>query len=154
MILKQFYLQCLAHASYVVGDEATGAAAVIDPQRDTDQYIAFAAERALAIKYVFLTHLHADFVAGHLELRDRVGAAIYLGAAAKAGYAFTPVHDSDIVEFGRVRLKMLETPGHTPESISIVVYDLNASDAQPQAVLTGDTLFIGDVGRPDLRAAL
>jgi rhodanese-related sulfurtransferase len=89
-----------------------------------------------------------------LELRDRVGATIYLGAAAKAGYAFTPLHDGGILEFGRVRLKILETPGHTPESISIVVYDLNVSDAQPHAVLTGDTLFIGDVGRPDLRAAL
>ncbi len=154
MILKQFYLPCLAHASYVIGDEATGTAVVVDPQRDTDQYIAFAAEYGLTIKHVFLTHLHADFVAGHLELRDRVGAKIYLGAAAKAGYAFTPLHDGDILEFGRVRLKVLETPGHTPESISIVVYDLNASDAQPYAVLTGDTLFIGDVGRPDLRAAL
>ena len=127
---------------------------MVDPQRDTDQYIAFAAEHALKIKHVFLTHLHADFVAGHLELRDRVGAKIYLGAAAKAAYAFTPLHDGDILEFGRVRLKVLETPGHTPESISIVVYDLNASDTQPHAVLTGDTLFIGDVGRPDLRAAL
>ena len=154
MILKQFYLPCLAHASYLIGDEATGAAAVIDPQRDIDQYIAFAAEHALSIKYVFLTHFHADFVAGHLELRDRVGATIYLSAAAKAGYAFTPVDDGGILEFGRIRLKILETPGHTPESISIVVYDLNASDTQPQAVLTGDTLFIGDVGRPDLRAAL
>lgn len=154
MLFKQFYLPCLAHASYVIGDEQTGTAAVVDPQRDTDQYIAFADEHALKIKHVFLTHLHADFVAGHLELRDRVGATIYLGAAAKAKYAFTPLHDSDIVEFGRVRLKILETPGHTPESISILVYDLNASDAQPHAVLTGDTLFIGDVGRPDLRAAL
>jgi hydroxyacylglutathione hydrolase len=154
VILKQFYLPCLAHASYLIGDEATGAAAVVDPQRDIDQYVSFAAEHALAIKCVFLTHLHADFVAGHLELRDRVGATIYLGAAAKAGYAFTPARDGDILEFGRVRLAMLETPGHTPESISIVVYDLNASDTQPQAVLTGDTLFIGDVGRPDLRAAL
>ena len=154
MIFKQFYLPCLAHASYLIGDEATGTAAVVDPQRDTDQYLAFAAERGLQIKHVFLTHLHADFVAGHLELRDRVGATIYLGAAAKASYAFTPLHDGDVVEFGRVRLKALETPGHTPESISILVYDLNASDAQPHAVLTGDTLFIGDVGRPDLRAAL
>src|SRR5208282_216476 len=94
------------------------------------------------------------FVAGHLELRDSVGATIYLGAAAKAAYAFTPLRDGDILEFGRVRLTALETPGHTPESISIVVYDLNASDTQPQAALTGDTLFIGDVGRPDLRAAL
>ncbi|HVB36822.1 MAG TPA: rhodanese-like domain-containing protein [Candidatus Acidoferrales bacterium] len=154
MIFKQFYLPCLAHASYLIGDEETGTAAVVDPQRDTDQYIAFAAEHGLKIKHVFLTHLHADFVAGHLELRDRAGAKIYLGAAAKAGYAFTPVRDGDILEFGRVRLKMLETPGHTPESISIVVYDLNASDTQPHAVLTGDTLFVGDVGRPDLRVAL
>ena len=154
MIFKQFYLPCLAHASYIIGDEGTGTAAVVDPQRDTDQYIAFAAEHALEIKHVFLTHLHADFVAGHLELRDRVGATIYLGAAAKAGYAFTPLRDGEILEFGRVRLKALETPGHTPESICIVVYDLEGSDTQPQAVLTGDTLFIGDVGRPDLRAAL
>jgi hydroxyacylglutathione hydrolase len=154
VIFKQFYLPCLAHASYLIGDEATGTAAVVDPQRDTDQYIAFAAEHALKIKHVFLTHLHADFIAGHLELRDRVGATIYLGATAKAGYAFTALGDGDILEFGRVRLKALETPGHTPESISIVVYDLDASDAQPYAVLTGDTLFIGDVGRPDLRVAL
>jgi hydroxyacylglutathione hydrolase len=154
VILKQFYLPCLAHASYVIGDEETGTAAVIDPQRDTDQYIAFAAEHALKIKHVFLTHFHADFIAGHLELRDRVGASIYLGAAAKAAYAFTPLRDGDNLEFGHVRLKVLETPGHTPESISIVVYDLHTSDIEPHAVLTGDTLFIGDVGRPDLRAAL
>jgi len=154
MILKQFYLPCLAHASYIIGDEETRTAAVVDPQRDTEQYIGFAVEHALTIKHVFLTHLHADFVAGHLELRDRVGARIYLGAAAKAAYAFTPLHDGDILEFGRVRLKALETPGHTPESISIVVYDLKATDTQPYAVFTGDTLFIGDVGRPDLRAAL
>ena len=154
MIFKQFYLPCLAHASYLVGDESTGTAAVVDPQRDTDQYTAFAAEHRLKIQHVFLTHLHADFVAGHLELRDLVGAKIYLGAAAKAAYAFTPLHDGDTVEFGRVLLKILETPGHTPESISIIVYDLNASDTQPHAVLTGDTLFIGDVGRPDLRVAL
>jgi len=154
VIFKQFYLPCLAHASYIIGDEQTGTAAVVDPQRDTDQYIAFAAEHALKIKHVFLTHLHADFVAGHLELRDRAGAAIYLGAAAKAAYPFTPLRDGAILEFGCVRLKVLETPGHTPESISIVVYDLSSSDTQPYAVLTGDTLFIGDVGRPDLRAAL
>ncbi|MDP9338418.1 MAG: MBL fold metallo-hydrolase [Acidobacteriota bacterium] len=154
MIFKQFYLQCLAHASYIIGDEQTGTAAVVDPQRDVDQYISFAGEHALKIQHVFLTHLHADFVAGHLELRDRVGATIYLGAAAKAEYAFTPMRDGDTVEFGRVRLKVLETPGHTPESISIVVYDLSSSGTNPHAILTGDTLFIGDVGRPDLRAAL
>ncbi len=154
MILKQFYLPCLAHASYMIGDEETGTAAVVDPQRDTDQYVAFAVEHALTIQHVLLTHLHADFVAGHLELRDRVGARIYLGAAAKAAYAFTPLRDGDTLEFGRVRLKSLETPGHTPESISIVVYDLKATHTHPHAVLTGDTLFIGDVGRPDLRTAL
>jgi len=154
VILKQFYLPCLAHASYLIGDEATGTAAVVDPQRDTDHYIAFASEHGLSIRHVFLTHLHADFVAGHLELRDRVGATIYLGSTAKTAYAFTPLHDGDILEFGRVRLKALETPGHTPESVSILVYDLSASDTLPHAVLTGDTLFIGDVGRPDLRVAL
>jgi hydroxyacylglutathione hydrolase len=152
--LKQFYLPCLAHASYIVGDEETGAAVVIDPQRDIEQYIAFADQHGLKIKHVFLTHLHADFVAGHLELRDRVGAAICLGAAAKAEYAFTPFNDGEVLEFGRIRLKVLATPGHTPESISIVIYDLSAGSTEPHAVLTGDTLFIGDVGRPDLRAAL
>jgi glyoxylase-like metal-dependent hydrolase (beta-lactamase superfamily II)/rhodanese-related sulfurtransferase len=154
VIFKQFYLPCLAHASYIVGDEQTGTAVVVDPQRDIDQYLAFAAEKSLAIKYVFLTHLHADFVAGHLELRDRVGATICLGAAAKTGYSFKAFADGNELEFGRIRLKVLETPGHTPESISILVYDLNASTERPYAVLTGDTLFIGDVGRPDLRAAL
>jgi hydroxyacylglutathione hydrolase len=154
VIFKQFYLPCLAHASYVIGDDETGTAAVVDPQRDIDQYTAFAAEHRLRIKHVFLTHLHADFLAGHLELRDLVGATIYLGAAAKAEYAFTPLRDGETLEFGRVRLKILETPGHTPESISILVFDLNANDRQPHSVLTGDTLFIGDVGRPDLRAAL
>jgi hydroxyacylglutathione hydrolase len=154
VIFKRFYLPCLAHASYVVGDEETGTAAVIDPQRDTDQYIAFAAEHRLKIRHVFLTHLHADFVAGHLELAKHSGATIYLGAAAKAQYAFTPVGDGATVELGHVRFEILETPGHTPESISLVVYDLSRRDEKPYAVLTGDTLFVGDVGRPDLRAAL
>ena len=154
MVFKQFYLNCLAHASYVIGDEETGIAAVVDPQRDIAQYLAFASEHKLQIKHVFLTHLHADFVAGHLEFRDRVGAAIYLGARAQAEYRFTPLADGDLVEFGKVRLKALETPGHTPESISILIYDLARSQTEPQAVLTGDTLFIGDVGRPDLRVAL
>jgi hydroxyacylglutathione hydrolase len=154
MILRQFYLNCLAHASYLVGDEQTHTAAVVDPQRDIDQYLDFAAQHGLRIAHVFLTHLHADFIAGHLELRDRAGAAIYLGAAARAEYAFTPLHDGDRVEMGRVRLQAIETPGHTPESISIAVYDLDRSDTAPHAVLTGDTLFVGDVGRPDLRAAL
>ena len=154
MILKQFYLGCLAHASYLIGDEGTGTAAVVDPQRDVGIYLAFAAEHKLTIKHVFLTHLHADFVAGHLELRDQIGVTIYLGAKAQAEYKFTPLGDGAAVEFGRVRMKALETPGHTPESISIAVFDLDKSDKEPHAVLTGDTLFVGDVGRPDLRAAL
>src|SRR5471030_3265848 len=153
MVLHQFYLNCLAHASYLVGDEQTGTA-VVDPQRDIAQYLAFADEHDLRIAHVILTHLHADFIAGHLELRDRAGATIYLGAAAKAEYAFTPLHDGDLIEFGQVRLKALETPGHTPESVSLVVYDLARSATEAYAVLTGDTLFVGDVGRPDLRAAL
>src|SRR5216110_2123598 len=154
MILHQFYLNCLAHASYVIGDEESRIAAVVDPQRDIDQYLAFAEQHGLRIAHVFLTHLHADFIAGHLELRDRAGATIYLGAAASAEYAFTPLADGDRIELGRVRLQALETPGHTPESVSIAVYDLDRSDTDPHAVLTGDTLFVGDGGRPDLRAAL
>jgi hydroxyacylglutathione hydrolase len=154
MILQQFYLNCLAHASYLIGDESTRTAAVVDPQRDIDQYVAFAERHGLRIAHVFLTHLHADFIAGHLELRDRARATIYLGAKAKAEYAFHPLDDGDVVEMGRVRLRALETPGHTPESISIEVYDLDRSASAPHAVLTGDTLFVGDVGRPDLRAAL
>jgi hydroxyacylglutathione hydrolase len=154
LLFKQFYLNCLAHASYLIGDEQSRTAAVIDPQRDIQQYLSFAAEHDLQIKHVFLTHLHADFVAGHLELRDRVGATIYLGARARAEYRFTPLADGAVVEFGNLRLKALETPGHTPESISILVYDLARSASDPHAVLSGDTLFVGDVGRPDLRAAL
>jgi glyoxylase-like metal-dependent hydrolase (beta-lactamase superfamily II)/rhodanese-related sulfurtransferase len=154
MLLKQFYLNCLAHASYLIGDGETRTAVVVDPQRDIERYLEFAAENNLQIKHVILSHLHADFIAGHLELRDRVGAAIYLGAKAQAEYRFTPLADGSVVEFGRVRLKALETPGHTPESISILVYDLDRSGSEPYAVLTGDTLFVGDVGRPDLRASL
>src|SRR5262245_30577105 len=154
MIFKQFYLGCLAHASYLVGDETSRTAAVVDPQRDIDRYLAFASENNLEIRHVFLTHFHADFVAGHLELRDRLGVTIYLGAAAQAEYKFVPLHDGDSIEFGQVRLTALETPGHTAESISILVYDLSKSTVTPYAVLTGDTLFVGDVGRPDLRVAL
>ena len=159
MILKQFYLPCLAHASWTLMLEIALFRHAAAPWLTRNAmhrpvHCVYRRTRAQDRVIVFLTHLHADFVAGHLELRDRVGAKIYLGAAAKAGYAFTPVRDGDILEFGQVRLKILETPGHTPESISILVYDLNASDTQPHAVLTGDTLFIGDVGRPDLRGAL
>ena len=150
MLLKQFYLNCLAHASYLVADERTGVAAVVDPQRDIGQYLALAEAQGLRIEHVILTHLHADFIAGHLELRDRTGASIYLGAAAQAEYVFTPLRDGDLIELGRVRLAALETPGHTAESISLAVYDLDRSATSPYAVMTGDTLFVGDVGRPDL----
>src|SRR5687768_17881188 len=136
MILKQYYLNCLAHASYLIGDQSSGTAVVVDPQRDIDAYLDDASRNGLTIRHVFLTHFHADFLAGHLELRDRTGATIYLGAAARAEYAFTPLGDGDAVEFGRVRLRALETPGHTPESISLMVYDLDRSDDEPQAVLT------------------
>ncbi len=154
MVLKQYYLGCLAHASYLVADEEAGIAAVVDPQRDVDGYVADAEAHGCRIEHVLLTHLHADFLAGHLELRDRVGARIYLGARAETEYAFTPLADEDALDLGRVRLVALETPGHSPESISILVYDLDTDEERPRAVLTGDTLFIGDVGRPDLRASL
>ena len=154
MILEQFYLGCLAHASYLVGDKESGEAAVVDPQRDVDVYVERARELELRIGHVFLTHFHADFVAGHLELRDREGAQIYLGARASAEYEFTPLADGEAVQLGRVRLEVAETPGHSPESISILIYDLAQDELRPHAVLTGDTLFVGDVGRPDLRASL
>ncbi|MGC2161460.1 MAG: MBL fold metallo-hydrolase [Silvibacterium sp.] len=154
MILKQYYLGCLAHASYLLGDEESGTAVVVDPQRDIEQYLADAERLGLKIQHVFLTHFHADFVAGHLELRDRCGATIYLGARAKAEYAFVAMKDGDSLDFPGMRLQVLETPGHTIESISILVFDLKKDAAKPYAVLTGDTLFIGDVGRPDLRASL
>lgn len=154
MILKQYYLGCLAHASYLIADKDASVAAIVDPQRDIDQYLADAAELGVRIEHVFLTHFHADFVAGHLELHDRTGAMIHLGARAAADYPFTPAKDGDVIWLGDVRLQILETPGHTPEGISILVFDTAKDDTAPHAVLTGDTLFIGDVGRPDLMASI
>src|SRR5579872_4081709 len=154
MFFRQYYLGCLAHASYLIADEASHTATVVDPQRDIAQYLADAEEHGFAIRHVFLTHFHADFLAGHLELRDRCGAAIHLGAQAKAEYSFVPMKDGDTLDFPGLRLQVLETPGHTIESISILVFDLAKDKTKPHAVLTGDTLFIGDVGRPDLRASL
>lgn len=154
MKLQQYYLACLAHASYLIADDKTKVAAIVDPQRDVDQYLKDAEAGGYQIKYVFLTHFHADFIAGHIELRDRTGAQIYLGARAEAEYEFVHARDGATVEFGDVRLQILETPGHTPEGISILVFDLAKDARQPQAVLTGDTLFIGDVGRPDLMASI
>ena len=154
MFLKQYYLGCLAHASYLIADEASGTAIVVDPQRDIQQYIDDANRLGVQIRHVFLTHFHADFLAGHLELRDRCGADIRLGSQAQAEYEFIPMKDGDTLDFPGLRLQILETPGHTIESISILVFDLQKSHDKPYAVLTGDTLFIGDVGRPDLRASL
>jgi len=154
VILKQYYLGCLAHASYLLGDEASSTAIIVDPQRDIQQYLADAEKSCLQIRHVFLSHFHADFVAGHLELRDRCGAAIHLGSRAQAEYAFVAMKDGDRLDFPGLRVQVLETPGHTIESISILVFDLQKDVAVPYAVLTGDTLFIGDVGRPDLRASL
>lgn len=154
MILKQYYLGCLAHASYLLGDEESSTAIVVDPQRDVQQYMDDAGALGLRIRHVFLSHFHADFIAGHLELRDRCGATIHLGARGQAEYAFVPMQDGDTLEFPGLHLEVLETPGHTIESISILVFDRKSNSSAPYAVLTGDTLFIGDVGRPDLRASL
>jgi len=154
MNIRQYYLACLSHASYLITDEKTKTAAVVDPQRDIDQYIADAKTGGYTIKHVFLTHFHADFIAGHIELRDRAGATIHLGRRAEAEFTCEKMKTGDTVEFGDARLEILETPGHTPEGISILVYDLAKSAEEPLAVLTGDTLFIGDVGRPDLLASV
>ncbi len=147
MMFEQFYLGCLAHASYLIG--SNGEAAVVDPQRDVDQYIARAEAAGLRIKYVIETHLHADFVSGHIELAKRTGAEIVFGVRAGATFPHRAVRDGDVLRVGDVELKILETPGHTPEGICIVVTD-RANPAAPEKILTGDTLFIGDVGRPDL----
>lgn len=154
MIFKQYYLGCLAHASYLLGDEASSTAVIVDPQRDIHQYLADAETFGLQIRHVFLTHFHADFIAGHLELRDRCKATIHLGSRAEAQYGFVPMEDGDTLALPAMRLQVLHTPGHTIESISILVFDIEKNADAPLAVLTGDTLFIGDVGRPDLRASL
>src|ERR1700681_2160654 len=162
MYFEQFYLTCLSHASYMIGSE--GEAAVVDPQRDVDIYLKAADEQNLTIRHIFETHLHADFVSGHKELAARTGARIYIGAQANAEFPHVPLTDSFEVRMGAVWIRALETPGHTPESVCLVITDEEESSesksserksseckaAQPCAVLTGDTLFIGDVGRPDL----
>lgn len=147
MYFQQFYLGCLAHASYLIGSH--GEAAVVDPQRDVEQYIEEASKNSLSIRYVIETHLHADFVSGHLELAKKTGAKVVCGEKANAQFEHFPLGDGDEIRMGKVRLQIMETPGHTPESISIVLFDEEQS-TDPVAVLTGDTLFIGDVGRPDL----
>ena len=147
MYFEQFYLGCLAHASYMLASE--GEAVVVDPQRDVDLYLKAAAEHRCTIRHIFETHLHADFVSGHRELAARTGASIYIGAQAGATFPHVDVHDGFELKFGKASIRVLETPGHTPESVCLVITDEEKS-SQPWAVLTGDTLFIGDVGRPDL----
>ncbi|HXZ30648.1 MAG TPA: rhodanese-like domain-containing protein [Terriglobales bacterium] len=147
MYFEQFYLGCLAHASYLLASK--GEAVVVDPQRDVDLYLKAAKERGVQIRHIFETHLHADFVSGHRELADRTGATIYIGARAGATFPHIDMHDGFELRVGNILIRTLETPGHTPESVCLVITDLEKSP-DPWAVLTGDTLFIGDVGRPDL----
>ncbi|MGC1651112.1 MAG: rhodanese-like domain-containing protein [Candidatus Sulfotelmatobacter sp.] len=147
MYFEQFYLGCLAHASYLLASD--GEAVVVDPQRDVELYLKAAADHGLTIRHIFESHLHADFVSGHRELAARTGATIYIGAQAGATFPHVSVTDGFQLKFGQASIRVLETPGHTPESICMVVTDEEKS-SEPWAVLTGDTLFIGDVGRPDL----
>lgn len=150
IVFHQFYLGCLAHASYLIGDPESKTAFVVDPQRDVDQYIDDAKTNGLKITHVFLTHIHADFVAGHLELARRTGAQICMGPKAETSFKLKRVKEGDALDFGRLQIKTLDTPGHTPEHITILVYDQKKDSSKPYAALTGDCLFIGDVGRPDL----
>jgi hydroxyacylglutathione hydrolase len=150
MIFKQYYLPTLSHASYFIGDEESRVAIVVDPQRDVGQYVDEAEKHSLTIAYVFLTHFHADFVAGHLELHNQTDAKICLGFQAQADYPFQTFADGESITCGALRIQVLETPGHSPESISLLVFDRHTNIDQPYAILTGDALLIGDVGRPDL----
>ena len=147
VVVEQFFLGCLAHASYLVA--SGGEAAVIDPQRDVDIYIEAAAKKGWTIRHIVETHLHADFVSGHHELAERTGARIYLGQGSGATFPHIAVKDGDTIQFGNCRFDFLSTPGHTLESVCTVMTDL-ANPTRPKAVFTGDTLFVGDVGRPDL----
>ena len=153
MIFEQYYLECLSQASYLIIDETTGRAVVVDPRRDIEQYLESAREHGAAIELVIETHFHADFVSGHLELAKATGAQIAFGARANPEFVARALHDGERISLGQVTLEILETPGHTPELISIVVYE-RPDDTVPYGVLTGDTLFIGDVGRPDLLSSL
>jgi glyoxylase-like metal-dependent hydrolase (beta-lactamase superfamily II)/rhodanese-related sulfurtransferase len=153
MKFNQYYLECLSHASYLIGDESTGRAVVIDPQRDVAEYIADAKEGGMKIELVIETHFHADFLSGHLELAQATGAKIVYSSVAQPEFDFMSVEDGERYSLGEVTLEFRHTPGHTPESMSIVIYE-HADDTEPYGVLTGDTLFIGDVGRPDLLASI
>jgi hydroxyacylglutathione hydrolase len=153
MIFKQYELGCLSLFSYLIGDESTGRAVVIDPQRDVSQYVADAEAASLHIERVIETHFHADFLSGHLELAAATGAAVSFGDEARADFPIDGLAHGQRLSLGDVVLEIRHTPGHTPESISIVVWD-HANDSAPWAVFTGDTLFIGDVGRPDLLTSI
>ena len=152
LFFRQYSLECLSLFSYLIGDTTTGRAVVVDPQRDISEYLADAAEHGLTIERVLETHFHADFLSGHLELAAATGATIGYGSAAEPDFDFEPLEDGQRISLGEVELEIRHTPGHTPESISIVVYE--QAGAEPWAVLTGDTLFIGDVGRPDLLTSI
>jgi len=147
MYFEQFYLGCLAHASYMLASE--GEAVVVDPQRDVEIYLKAAEANQVSIRHILKTHLHADFVSGHHELAARTGARIYIGEQAQATFPHTAMRDGFQLQAGKIRITALATPGHTPESMCFVVTDEEKSSS-PWAVLTGDTLFLGDVGRPDL----
>ena len=147
MHFKQFYLGCLSHASYYLG--SAGEAVIIDPQRDVQQYIDEAEANGERIKYIIETHSHADFVSGHVELAAKTGAEIIYGQRANTQFPTHKVKDGDELNVGNVKLRFLETPGHTPEGITIVAENADEPD-EPRKMFTGDTLFIGDVGRPDL----
>src|ERR1700728_2143800 len=149
MIFTQHYLDCLSQGSYLIGDESTGRAVVVDPRRDVDVYLTEAAEHGLQIERVIETHIHADFLTGHLELAAATGAQISYSEEADLEFPVQPLRDGQRISLGEVTLEILATPGHTPESISVVVYE-HPDDEVPYGVLTGDTLFVGDVGRPDL----
>ena len=153
MKFTQYYLECLSHASYLIGDETTGRAVVVDPQRDVSEYLADAAELGMTIELVIETHFHADFLSGHLELAEATGARIVYSSVAQPEFDFLAVADGERYSLGQVQLEFRHTPGHTPESMSIVIYQTPQA-TQPYGVLTGDTLFIGDVGRPDLLASI
>lgn len=148
MILEQYYIECLSHASYLIGDQTTGRAVVVDPRRDIAEYLADARKYGLRIEGVINTHFHADFVSGHLELVEATGAWIGFGEAAETDYPIRRLGHGEHISLGEVDLEILSTPGHTWESISVVVRE--HPESVPTAVLTGDSLFIGDVGRPDL----
>ncbi len=153
MKFTQYYLDCLSQASYLIGDETTGRAVVVDPRRDTDEYVRDAAAAGLTIEFVIETHFHADFLSGHLELAEATGAEIGYSSVASPEFVARPLADGERISLGEVVLEIRHTPGHTPESISVVVWE-HATDEEPYGVLTGDTLFIGDVGRPDLLASI